>query len=339
MNTCALTADEVAGLTGALVRMGWAGPAGQPRLTPLTGGVSSLIVRADLDGRSVCIKRALAQLRVASEWLAPVERSAAEAAWLRCAASIVPDAVPRVLGEDAATRAFAMEFLAPADYPVWKSQLLAGQAEPATARAVASALVAIHNATAGRPELARQFPNHVNFSALRLDPYFAATACVHPDHAARLQALIERTDATRVALIHGDVIPKNILVGPRGPILVDAECATWGDPAFDAGFCLNHLLLKCVWRPASRTDYLACFDAFADTYLAAARWEPRAALEQRIVTLLPALLLARVDGKSPVEYLTAASARAQVRGFALALLAAPAAALHALRDSWNRHLS
>jgi aminoglycoside phosphotransferase (APT) family kinase protein len=339
MEAAALTPDEAAELTGALQRMGWAAPGESPRFTPLAGGVSSLIVRADLRGRHVCIKRALPKLKVASDWSAPVERSDAEAAWLRTAAAIVPQAVPRLLGQDGHTRAFAMEFLDPVDYPVWKAQLLAGQADEATARAVASALVAIHNATAGRPDMAATFPNHANFSALRLEPYFAAAARVHPAHAAALQGLIQRTDTTRLALVHGDVSPKNILVGPHGPVLVDAECATYGDPAFDIAFCLNHLLLKCVWRPASRAAYLACFDALAGTYLAGVRWEPRVAIEARAAALLPALLLARIDGKSPVEYLTDEQGRQRVRAFATNTLERPGPSLAGLRDLWNRHLS
>ena len=338
MEAAALTQEEATELTGALVRMGLAAPADVPRYTPLAGGVSSLIVRADIAGRSVCIKRALAKLKVASDWSAPVERSDAEAAWLRAAAAIVPGAVPQVLGQDAVTRAFAMDYLEPAANPVWKTQLLAGKADTATATAVAGALVAIHNATALRPDVAAAFPNHVNFSALRLEPYFAAAAAAHPAHAAVLHNLIARTGGNRLALIHGDVSPKNILVGAQGPVLVDAECATFGDPAFDAAFCLNHLLLKCVWRPEAKAGYLACYDAFVQTYLAAVQWEPPAGIEQRISTLLPALLLARIDGKSPVEYITTAKDRSAVRGFALESLHKPSDTLTGLRNNWNNQL-
>lgn len=338
MDAAALTEEEATQLTGALVRMGLAGPTDIPQYMPLAGGVSSLIVLAHVSGRSLCIKRALAKLKVASDWRAPVERSDAEAAWLRAAASIVPGAVPQVLGQDSLTRAFAMDYLDPADYPVWKTQLLSGKADAGTARAVSAALAAIHNATAGRSEVAAAFPNHVNFAALRLDPYFAAAAAAHPAHAAVLHGLIARTDGNRLALIHGDVSPKNILVGAQGPVLVDAECATYGDPAFDVAFCLNHLLLKCVRRPDAKAAYLDCYDAFTQTYLDAVRWEPPAGIEQRISTLLPALLLARIDGKSPVEYLTTDSDRNAVRSFALETLHKPVNTLTALRNYWNNHL-
>ena len=123
-------------------------------------------------------------------------------------------------------------------------------------------------------------------------------------------------------LVHGDVSPKNILVGPRGPVFVDAECAWFGDPAFDLAFCLNHLLLKCVHRPARTDAFLGAYRALADTYLAGVTWEPAAAVEARAATLLDGLLLARVDGKSPVEYLRTEPQRARVREFAMTRLRA-----------------
>ena len=92
-------------------------------------------------------------------------------------------------------------------------------------------------------------------------------------------------------------------VGPDGPVFLDAECAWWGDPAFDLAFCLNHLLLKCLWMSARPGGLLACFDAMAKTYLRGVTWEDAGALGVRAAGLLPGLLLARVDGKSPVEYI------------------------------------
>lgn len=336
----ALTINDADEIKAALIRMGLAAPMQDVALTPLTGGVSSLIVRADAGGRSLCVKRALLKLKVASDWKAPMERSNAEAAWIRVAASIVPDAVPHLLGQDAANFVFAMAYLDPAEFPVWKTQLLAGHAQVTTAEAVAANLVAIHNATASRPDLATAFANHDNFFAIRLDPYFVATAERHEDCKEPLLEIVRRTAATRLALIHGDVSPKNILVGAEAPVLLDAECATYGDPAFDLAFCLNHLLLKCVWRPQAKVGFMASYEAFVRTYLPAVTWEPVASIEQRAVTLLPALLLARIDGKSPVEYLTDQADRDKVREFARQrLLGEPDDSLLALGDAWNRYLS
>ena len=131
------------------------------------------------------------------------------------------------------------------------------------------------------------------------------------------------TASTRLALVHGDISPKNILCGPAGPVILDAECAWYGDPAFDLAFVLNHLLLKCAWLPAAGPAFLNAFDALFQAYRAGIDWEPAPALERRAARLLGGLLLARIDGKSPVEYLTHESQRDPVRQVARALLLRP----------------
>src|SRR3712207_8107198 len=50
---------------------------------------------------------------------------------------------------------------------------------------------------------------------------------------------------------------------------------SYGDPAFDLAFCLNHLLLKGLWVPNAAPAFLACFDALAASYMAGVTWEPR----------------------------------------------------------------
>ena len=189
-----------------------------------------------------------------------------------------------------------------------------------------------------RPELASDFPTDSLFHAIRLEPYLLATAHKHPDLASVLADLAERTAATKLTLVHGDVSPKNILVGPDGPIFIDAECAWWGDPAFDLAFCLNHLLLKCLWAPAAAPDFLHSFEVLATAYLAGVAWEAPAALEARAASLLPGLFLARVDGKSPVEYLTREEDKDRVRRVARALLASPPDRLRTVRTAWGEEI-
>jgi aminoglycoside phosphotransferase (APT) family kinase protein len=307
-------------------------------MTPLPGGVSSDIWKVDLPSGPVCVKRALERLKVAQEWRAPVSRNAFEVEWMREASRAVPGSAPRLIAANGAAGLFVMEFLDPAMHKLWKTELRDGRAEPETSRAVGARLARIHAATAGRAEVAARFPTDAIFHAIRLEPYLEATARRHPDLAAPLAAIVARTAGTKRALVHGDVSPKNILIGPAGPVFLDAECAWYGDPAFDLAFCLNHLLLKCVWRPTSTADFLACFDALAGSYLDGAAWEPRTAFEARAASLLPALFLARVDGKSPVEYITEERDRELVRRVARPLIASPPSTLAAVRDAWQTAL-
>ena len=305
---------------------------------PLIGGVSSDIWRIDTDNGPLCAKRALAKLRVAADWRAPIERNRFEARWMQVANEAVPGSAPAVLGQHPRLGVLAMSYLPAADHTLWKQALREGKADPMVARAVGTVLARIHAYSAARPQLAADFLTDAIFFDIRLEPYLLATAQRHPDLAPRLEALVQTTQRNPLALVHGDVSPKNILVGPKGPVLLDAECAWWGDPAFDIAFCLNHLLLKCVWTPWASTDFLASFHALAEAYLDAVDWEPRAAIERRAAALLPGLLLARVDGKSPVEYIETEAQRAPVRQVARALLQRPVERLDEVAAAWKEEL-
>ena len=305
-------------------------------MVALTGGVSSDISLVSTGTRRFCVKSALARLKVAADWRAPVERNRSEVEWMKTVARIVPRAVPEILLDRSASGWFAMAYLDPADHPLWKTQLRDGCIDAGFAATVGRTLARIHAASAADVSLAQVFATDHIFHPIRLDPYLAATAFAHPDCAQPLHALIETTLANKKALVHGDVSPKNILVGPTGPVFLDAECAWWGDPAFDIAFCLNHLLLKCAWQPQWSALYLASFDALAAAYLAGVNWETPAAVEARAAGLLAGLFLARVDGKSPVEYITEEHWKARVRMVARRFLLEPAQCLTEIRAAWAR---
>ncbi|MFO0987603.1 MAG: phosphotransferase [Alphaproteobacteria bacterium] len=330
--------DSAAVIRSVLAQAGLLGAGEAPRMDALTGGVSSDIWRIDLARGPVCVKRALARLKVAQVWEAPVERNRYEAAWMRFANQAAPGAAPALIAEDPAAGALVMEFLDPARHRLWKNELRDGRPDPAFAAAVGARLAAIHAASAGRADVAAMFPTDAIFYAIRLEPYLVATGRAHPDLAPAFDALVTRTATTKRALVHGDVSPKNILVGPRGPVFLDAECAWYGDPAFDLAFCLNHMLLKCLWTPGASAGFLASFDALANAYLSGVRWEPRDEIEARAASLLPGLFLARVDGKSPVEYLTDEAPKQRVRRVARPLISSPPRRLAEVRAAWAKEI-
>ena len=182
------------------------------------------------------MKRALARLRVAANWRAPVVRNRYEARWMRRAQAAVPGSAPAVLGQDEESGSLAMQFLPPERFQLWKTELRMGRADPEFAAAVGTPLVRIHAAAAADPAVAADFPTYDIFCDIRLEPHLVATAVRH-DRAEALHAIVAETRATKCALVHGDVSPKNILAGAAIPVFLDAECAWWGDPAFDLAFC------------------------------------------------------------------------------------------------------
>ena len=322
-------------LAASLQRMGLLQPGELPVVTPLTGGVSSTILRLDLPSRSYCFKQALPKLRVSKDWFAPVSRRFSEIAYLREAARLAPGHFPQVLGEDAEQGAFVMEYF-DTSHVNWKNELLAGRIHPGVAEKVALVLAAVHCGTAGNPEVSGRFANDDTFMAIRLEPYLLETARQHPSLARKLRRLVDITWNTKLVLVHGDVSPKNILVNTAGePVLLDAECAWYGDPAFDLAFFFNHLLLKAAHLPNIAAACLADFRKAKAAYFAQVQWEPAVNLEQRVAALLPAMVLARIDGKSPVEYLTA-DGQAVVRRNALFLLEKEPLRLEEIVAHWEK---
>jgi len=315
-----------------------------PAASALTGGVSSEIWSVELSSGKHVVKRALPRLKVSQSWEVPIERSRHEAAWMHFAAQADPASVPQCVASDDRRGMLLMRYLPPSRFRLWKSMLRDGEAIPAQAHAVGTRLARIHAASANPAvavELRARFDHTPLFHAIRLEPYLEATAQRHPALSDALHALSRTTAHTRHALVHGDISPKNILIGPDGPVFLDAECAWWGDPAFDLAFCLKHLLLKRLWVPAHQALHRASFGALVDGYregiAANGSWEPWEALEARAAALLPALTLARVDGKSPVEYLTRAECRQRVRDLTREAILAPHRKLEDVHRHWIFH--
>ena len=300
----------------------------------LNGGVSSNIFQLNTKHAQYCLKQALPQLKVAKVWLAPVDRVFAEIDWLQTAATIAPDAVPKILGVDRASKSFVMQYLGD-EYLNWKAELLAGRIAGKAPTQLGNILGRIHSQTALKADIAKRFANDDTFYAIRLEPYLEEAARQHPELSSRLKALIKRTQHNPKVLVHGDVSPKNIMLGPLGPVILDAECAWYGDPAFDVAFCLNHFFLKAAHMPKAAPALLKNAQDFLNAYLQEVTWEPLPELENRIASLLPGLMLARVDGKSPVEYL-AAERGAIVRTLAIEFLQQDDVSFSIIYARWAR---
>lgn len=285
----------------------------------LGGGVSNIVILAEgASGRRLVFKQALGQLRVKEEWLADRARIHREAASMRALAPLLPaGAAPAVVYEDQNEFIYAME-AAPPDAVDWKTRLLGdGQLNETTVREVAAILAALVRGTAGQARWQGEFGDQHCFDQLRLDPYYRFTAARHPALRDAFDEAIALARTPR-AMVHGDFSPKNILTAPGRPaMLIDFEVIHYGDPGFDAAFLLNHLLLKEAHGIEGMREFARLFWRELRAGLPDTEW-----LEATTIRHLGCLHLARVDGKSPAEYLTGAE-QVEVRKRAIAMIAAP----------------
>jgi aminoglycoside phosphotransferase (APT) family kinase protein len=272
----------------------------------LLGGVSNRTVRVTLpDGRRWVLKQALAKLRVAADWFSSPERMATEAKALRWLNRLAPaGTIPSFIFEDAANHLMAMEAV-PDEHENWKSMLLSGRINPDYFEQFGSLLGTIHRRSAEcSAELCRTFADTTYFESLRLEPYYLYTAQRVAAAAGFLKALAQETLRQKLSLVHGDFSPKNALIYQGKLILLDYEVVHFGDPAFDVGFALTHFLSKAHHLLPKRRLLLDSTALFWPTYLKEITplgWE---AFEARVVRHTLGCLLARVAGKSPLEYLT-----------------------------------
>ena len=285
-------------------------------------GVSGDVSFVDGPDGPIVVKRALPKLKVAADWFASPERSAVEAACLQVLAEVLgQDTVPRVLWVDHATHSFAMERLPQRLIP-WKARLLACDVNIQTAEKAGRLLGQLHARTQGRSDLAAQFQDLTHLRTLRIRPYHERVAQRRPDLADAINSVIENMGSDRRCLVHGDYSPKNLLTEGADVVILDCEVAHWGDPRFDIAFCLCHLLLKVVHSRA-------CFEQIAqsaDAYLAAYSAEGLAVLDAELSRATGCLILARVIGDSPVDYLESAELKAAALHLGESLLQAPVVA-------------
>ncbi len=325
METLEIGAESIAAYLAA---RNWPPGGGHVRVTCLGGGVSNNVLLVECGSARLVLKQSLEKLRVQDDWRARRDRIFRERDCIRTLRGVLPPTcLPEILLEDDANFLFGMS-AAPPGTPTWKSELLEGRVELLIAARAGELLARMHAFSCGNLEIRGQYADQTCFDQLRIDPYYRTCLRRHPELASPLRALIEEMDARRLTLVHGDYSPKNMLIvrdadggeGARAEIfLIDFEVVHYGDPAFDTGFLLNHLLLKSFHRPAWRERYLEAARAFWRAYLAGVPPAIGQVIEAATCHHLGALLLARVDGKSPVEYLGDA-ARDQVRAAARRIL-------------------
>jgi tRNA A-37 threonylcarbamoyl transferase component Bud32 len=325
-------------LAAALRAMDLLAPGDVPRLTPLSDSGDARVMRADLGWGTVCVKHVAAPPGAVQD-PSCAERVDAEVRWFKLAQSAVPGCTPTVLGSLPSSGWLALEYLDATEYPTWQSRLAGGQVEPWVAAELGHLVGRLHAATAQSAAVAQHLVQRTVFQAMRVAPVFARVAAAYPDCAWALQRIEAGLSTTRIALAHGDLTPENVLSGPRGPVILDADCAHYGDPAVDVATLLAALWVRLATHCRLRTEYAACWDAFHRSYAAHVTWELLERAEARAAALIPVLGLAALQSAPFAGLDDASGARPSVRAVARNLLLAPPAGLDALRDAWLEALA
>ncbi|MEX0653885.1 MAG: phosphotransferase [Phycisphaeraceae bacterium] len=323
-----------------LRRRGHIGHEEIPSVTVLGGGVSNRTVLVErADGESWVLKQALGKLRVQVDWFADPARIHREALGIRWLSELAPpNTIPQLVFEDQARHLLAMTAV-PSPHENWKHRLLRGDVDLAHVEQFARLLGQIHGRAYERRDAVRPvFDDRGYFESLRLEPYYGYAAAQAPEAGPFLRRLIAGTRQRPLTLVHGDYSPKNILIHADRLILLDHEVIHWGDPAFDVGFASTHLLSKAHHLPAHR-------EAFADAarrcwaiYRASIGDAPWAeALETWAGRHTLGCLMARVAGRSPLEYFTDQTKRRQ-RAVVARLMGAPPMAFDALIQAFINEL-
>ena len=300
-----LNIEEPALLLAYLRRTRRIGATEQPAMRTLPGGVSNRVVLVERpDGEAWVLKQALNRLRVAVEWFSDPARIHREALGLRWLEQLAPPGTTTTLiFEDHDQHVLAMRAV-PEPHVNWKTLLLAGHPEPAHVEQFGSLIATIHRAASKHAAIAGAFADRTFFESLRVEPYYRYTAEAVPETRSFYATLIGTTRAQRLTLVHGDYSPKNVLIHQDRLVLLDHEVIHFGDPAFDLGFSLTHLLSKAHHLAERRPAFAAAARHYWQVYRAVlgdVGWQ--AELEERVVQHTLGCLLARVAGRSPLEYL------------------------------------
>lgn len=336
-----LDIEQRSDLLGYLRESGHIAAAETPGITVLQGGVSNRTVLVERpNGEAWVLKQALAKLRVQVDWFSPVERVHREALGLRWLERIAPaGSITPLVFEDFDHHLIAMTAV-PQPHENWKQMLLRGEVHPDHVEQFATLLGSIHREGARRQaELEPVFGDRGFFESLRLEPYFGFTASQVPQARRFLLDLIDETRAHIETLVHGDYSPKNILVHKDRLILLDHEVIHFGDPTFDLGFSLTHFLSKAHHLPEVRARFAAAVLQYWEHYRALVdreRWVDD--LESRAVRKTLGVLLARVRGRSPLEYLDQTERDRQAAAV-VALMATPPTTISALTHDFLERIA
>jgi len=295
------------------------------KVTALGGGVSNTVLQASTDRGDLVLKQPFENLNVEDDWPADLGRVHNEASATRVYENVLRNhgiqhtTVPEILFEDHENHVIVIQS-APGSARMWKEDLLEGRVDVSIAKRLGRVLGRVHDSASGNERVRDEFQSKKPFYQLRLEPYHETTADRHPEVRDPILRERDRLRDVSETLVHGDYSPKNVLVNyeteNHRTWILDFEVAHWGDPAFDTAFMLNHLFIKSIYRHSDHEHFVEAARSFWEKYNEVGY----DSIEGETVRELGVLMLARMDGKSPVEYVTENRVADSIRDVAIKTL-------------------
>lgn len=271
-----------------------------PQVEVLTGGVSNVVIAITTANQKLVLKQALAELAVSEKWEADQRRAIVEANAIELFNKLTPNQVPKLIFLDPDRFILVLERV-PVGSTVWKSDLLAGVINPDIGLKLGATLASWHNYGEKSAEAKIKFMEDSLFEQLRIDPFYRFVATKNPQIEVPIRKLINELEGDKTTVVHGDFSPKNIMVATNDDIyILDFEVTHVGNPVFDLAFLTAHLLCK-FFRTEDRLHAKLLANtaiSFMKEYQTLRRISPSVTRHAALIAL------ARVEGKSPVNYLS-----------------------------------
>jgi len=271
----------------------------QAEVEVLTGGVSNVVLAITTADKKLVLKQALAELKVAEKWEADQRRAIVEANAIALFHKLSPDQVPNLVFLDPERFVLILDRV-PVGSTVWKTDLLDGVINPDVAEVLGTTLAKWHNFGETNKEARLQFMEDSLFEQLRIDPFYRFVSAKNDLLKPVIDKLIAELEGDKTTIVHGDFSPKNIMVGMDEQVyILDFEVTHVGNPVFDLAFLLAHLLCKLFRTNEPLEEKMLI--ASADNFVAA--YEDVREIADSLPLHTALIALARVEGKSPVNYL------------------------------------
>ena len=254
----------------------------------LTGGVSNVVLAITTADQKLVLKQALAELAVSEKWLADQRRAIVEADAIKLFNQLSPAQVPKLIFLDPERFILVLERV-PVGSTVWKSDLLAGIINPDVGAGLGKTLATWHNYGEVTASARIKFMEDTLFEQLRIDPFYRFVAAKNP----------------QIEVSMDDQI-----------YILDFEVTHVGNPVFDLAFLIAHLLCK-FFRTEDRLQAKLLSNT-ANTFTA--EYAQLRSISPTVAKHAALIALARVEGKSPVNYLNQVQQK-KIQSFTKAVLA------------------